>query len=86
MHGGTEPWHAVGHALRIHDRDVMVLNALEGVCLLALVLLEDQGDRPADHSSALSGTGCYLVHWEFSTSKTFCFISFLAAWQNHEED
>lgn len=47
----------VGQALVIHDRDLMVLNTLEGVCLLALVLLEDQGGCPPDHVGALSGTG-----------------------------
>lgn len=74
-----------GQALVIHARDLTGLNTLEGDCLLSLVLLADQGGRPPDPASALSGTGRFLAPWDFATSKTFCFISSLAAWQNHEE-
>lgn len=76
----------VGQALVIHDREGTVLNTLEEVSLSDFFLLEDQGGHPPDHTGALSGTGCYLTHWDFSTFKTFCFISSLAAWQNHGED
>lgn len=69
-----------GQALLIHGRDLTVLNTLEEVCLLALVVLEDQGGHPPGHAGALSGTGRYLAYWDFSTFKTFCFISSLAAW------
>lgn len=60
----------------------MVLNTLEEVFLLAL---EDQGGHPPDHAGVLARAGCCL-HWDFSTFKTFCFISSLAAWHNREEN
>lgn len=76
----------MGRALVLCDREVMVLNTLEEVFLSGFILLEDQGGHPPDHTGALSRTGRYLTYWDFSTFKTFCFISSLAAWQNHEED
>lgn len=76
----------MGQALVLHDREEMVLSTLEEVFLSGFILPEDQGGHPPDHTGALSGAGRYLTHWDFSTFKTFCFISSLAAWQNHEED
>lgn len=76
----------VGQALVTHRKELTVLNTPGGAGLLALVLLVYQGGHPPDGTCVLSGTGCYVAHWDFSTSKTFCFISSFAAWQNHEED
>lgn len=84
VHKGTEPWHCRAGTCNTWQ-DIMVLNTLE-VCLLAFVLLEDQGSHLPGHAGALSETEHYLAHWDFSTFTNFCLISSLAAWQNPEDD
>lgn len=70
----------MAQALVIHHREGTVLNTLEELFLSGYILLEGQGGHPPDRSGALSGTGCYITHWDFSIFKTFCFISSLAPW------
>lgn len=60
-----------GQALVIHGRDIMVLNTLEEVCLLAFVLLEDQGSHLPGHAGTLSETALLSTLGLFNFYKFF---------------